>query len=126
MFTRALAVFAVLGLLSGCAGNLKTDYDLDRERVASYVAAHPELDAETAAAIRAHQLRSGMTMEQVVASWGRPATVRRYRDGALQVWYFGCNWRHLCSTPDERWPMPEEIYHSRAYFENGRLVDFNG
>lgn len=126
MFTRSIAVVASLLLLAGCAGDLRTDYQVDKERASSYVSSHPELDTETAAAIRANDLRKGMTMEQVVASWGGPAVVQRFRGGSVQYWFFGCNWRHICSTPDEMFPPPDAIYSSRALFEDGRLVDFSG
>ena len=69
-------------------------------------------------------LRKGMTMEQVIATWGRPAVVQRYRNGAMQYWYFGCDWPHLCTTADEMFPTPDEIYNSQAMFIDGKVVSW--
>ncbi len=65
-------------------------------------------------------------MPQVVAAWGRPALVERYRGGAVQYWYFGSSWPHHCTDPDHRFPAPDEIYQSRALFQNGRLLEWQG
>ncbi len=116
-------IFAVACLLAGCTG-LKTDYDIGRERAQAYVAAHPNLPSNTAEAIRSNTIHDGMTMEQVVGAWGRPAVVQRFRDGAVQYWFFGCDWPHFCDTSDRRFPSPAEIYQSRALFENGVVVDW--
>lgn len=115
-----------LSLLAGCSGHFRTDYDIAHERVAAYIAQHPGLDAETKDAMRRFELRDGMTMDEVIATWGRPAVVQRFRGGARQYWFFGCDWPHLCTTPDPDhwWPAPDEIYRSQAYFENGRVVSW--
>ncbi len=116
-------IFAVACLLAGCAG-LKTDYDIGRERAQAYVATHPELPSNTAEAIRSNTIHDGMTMDQVVGAWGRPAVVQRFRDGAVQYWFFGCDWPHFCEYSDRRFPEPGEIFQSRALFENGVVVDW--
>ena len=69
----------VLLLAGGYAGDLKTDRQLARERANGYVAAHPDLDPDVAAAIRGVQLAENMTPEQVTASWGKPALVQKSR-----------------------------------------------
>jgi hypothetical protein len=118
------ALVASVLLLAGCAG-LKTDYELMRERAHAYVAAHPKLAPETAGAIRSNQVHEGMTMAQVVAAWGRPVVVQRFRNDTVQYWFFGCDWPHICTDADGRWfPSPDEIFQSRALFDNGRLVEW--
>ena len=119
------APFALVVLfLVGCTG-LKTDYQVMRERAQAYVVAHPDLAPRTADAIRSNAVHEGMTMREVVAAWGRPVVVQRFRGGAVQYWFFGCDWPHFCTDADERWfPSPDEIFQSRALFENGRLVEW--
>lgn len=124
---RACAVLLlVAAVVWGCSGELKTDYQLVREYAARYVAAHPELEADTRAAILEADLRKGMTMDQVAAAWGPPVVVQRFRGGAVQYWFFGCHWPHLCTNPDDDslFPEPDEIFQSRALFEDGRLVQW--
>ena len=124
-----LAVLAVLFLLlSGCAG-AKTDYEVMKERAHYYVAAHPELAPRTAETIRSNEIHQGMTTEQVVAAWGRPVVVQRFRNGAVQYMFFGCHWPHFCTNPDNDsrsglFPEPDEIYQSRVLLQNGRVASF--
>lgn len=117
------AVLALLVAVTACTGDLRTDRTIAAERANGYVAAHPELPAATAEDIRKLRVVKGMTMEQAIAAWGRPAAVKRYRDGAQQHWFFGCDWPHHCSNSDERFPEPEEIFSSQVIFENGIAVD---
>ena len=126
--TIAVRIFALGWLIAGCAG-LKTDYDIGRERAETYVAAHPNLPSNTADAIKSNSVHDGMTMQQVIAAWGRPAVVQRFRDGVVQFWFFGCDWPHTCTDPDRGWPRgifasPHDIYRSKALFENGVVVDW--
>ncbi len=121
--TTALRLFALAWLVVGCAG-LKTDRDIARERAQTYLAAHPNLASNTAEAIGANLILDGMTMEQVIAAWGRPAVVQKFRDGAVQYLFFGCDWPHFCDVPDLDFPGPDEIFQSRALFENGVVVDW--
>jgi hypothetical protein len=124
--TALLALGAVL-VLSACAG-LRTDYQIARERAASYVAAHPDLDPAIAGAIRANTVRKGMTREQVVAAWGRPAEIKRFRNGTVEQWFFGCDYPHNCNPPDSfreaHSMMADNYYDSQAIFENGIVTDF--
>ena len=122
--THRMVMIAALALLAGCSGQFKTDYDIAHERVAAYVKQHAGLDAETRDAMQRFDLRNGMTMEEVIATWGRPAVVQRFRDGQQQYWFFGCDWPHFCSVSDHPFPAPDEIYQSRALFENGRVVSW--
>ena len=119
--TTALRLFAVFWLVSGCAG-LKTDRDIAREHALAYLAAHPNLPSNTAEAIRSNSIHDGMTMRQVIGAWGRPAVVQKFRDGAVQYWFFGCDWPHFCDVPDLDFPGPDEIFQSRVLFENGVVV----
>ncbi len=65
-----------------------------------------------------------MTTEKVVAAWGPPAVVQRFRDGAVQYWCFGCDWSHFCDVSDRRFPSPDDIFQSRALFANGVVVNW--
>lgn len=127
--TAALLVLGAALALPACAG-LRTDYQIARERAASYVAAHPDLDPAIAGAIRANQVRKGMNREQVVAAWGRPAAIKRFRNGALEQWFFGCDYPHICNPPgsfrEAHSMMIDEYYNSQAFFENGVVTDFKG
>ncbi len=126
---RALtaSLIAVAIILSACVeGGLRTDYRLAHDRANAFLAANPDLAPTTANTIRALDLHEGMSMPQVVAAWGRPALVERYRGGAVQYWYFGCDWPHSCSYPDEEdgYPLIEEVYQSQAEFKEGKLVSW--
>lgn len=121
----AIALFVAAVFSAACAGSgLTTDYDMAQQRIARYLSTHPDLDPATAAAIRRAEVRKGMTAEQVVAAWGPPIEVKRFRSGALQHWFFGCNWPHICNDADEWFPTADEIYQSSVLLENGRVIDF--
>ena len=120
--THRFVMIAALALLAGCSGQFRSDYDIAHERVAAYVKQHPGLDAETKDAMLRFELRNGMTMEEVIATWGRPAVVQRFREGQQQYWFFGCDWPHYCNVADQMFPTPDEVYQSRALFESGRVV----
>ncbi len=126
-FFPPLAV-AIFVLVAGCAG-MKTDYEVMRQRAGEYVSAHPKLTPATAEAIRSNEIATGMTMRQVMAAWGRPVIVQRFRGGAVQYWFFGCHWPHFCTNADSDGPgwasqSPDEIYQSRALFQDGKLVEW--
>ncbi len=121
--TIAIRVLAVVWLISGCAG-LKTDYDIGRERAEAYIAAHPKLPSNTADAIKSNSVHDGMTMQQVIAAWGEPVVVQEFREGAVQYWFFGCDWPHYCDFSRKSEGGPDSIYWSRALFENGVVVDW--
>ncbi len=97
--TTAFRIFALAWLVAGCAG-LKTDRDIAGERAQAYLAAHPKLTSNTAQAIRSNLILDGMSMEQVIAAWGPPAVVQKFREGAVQYWFFGCDWPHFCDNTD--------------------------
>lgn len=124
-FVRPLALAALLLGMAACSGDFRTDRTIAAERANAYVAAHPELPAELSDDIRHLRARVGMTMEQAIAAWGRPAAIKRYRNGAQQHWFFGCDWPHHCSNSDEdrMFPTPEEIFSSQIIFENGIATD---
>ena len=124
----AIRLFALACLVAGCAG-LKTDYEIAKERAQTYVAAHPKLATNTADAIGSNSIHEGMSMEQVIAAWGRPVVVQKFRDGSLQYWFFGCDWPHYCQDLDlgiarSLLASPDDIYYSRALFQNGVVVDW--
>jgi len=120
--TIAIRVVAAALLIAGCGG-LMTDRDIARERAQAYLAAHPNLAPNTAEAIRANLILDGMMMEQVTAAWGPPAVVQGFSDGAVQYWFFGCDWPHFCVDVD-RLNDDAYRYQSRALFENGLVVDW--
>lgn len=120
--SRPLAVSLIVALLSACAGlELKTERQVARERVAAYLAAHPDTDRATADAIRQFRVREGMTLPQVQAVWGAPHEVRKWRNGKITHWQFPCRWPAHCYPGDTRGGIVEPQY-TEAYFENGRLV----
>jgi hypothetical protein len=112
-------------VLAACSGTgFKTDYQVAQERAAAFIAANPTLSADKKAAIRRATLVSGMAKREVIASWGRPVIVQKYRGGSQEYWLFGCHWPHICAGYDEDtdFPLPSEIYQSHAIFENGKLI----
>ena len=126
---NALGAVALVGLIAGCAG-VKTDRTIASERANSYVTAHPKLAPKTAEAIKSNAIHKGMTMEQVIAAWGRPAEVQKFRGGKVQHWFFGCDWPHVCDSqadgrrfrPGGIFEDPNQRYLSNAIFEDGVVV----
>lgn len=118
-----IIAIALLTVLGACA-EVKTDYDVMKQKARTYVAAHPELTSRVAAAIVKNEIFSGMSMEQVTAAWGRPVVVQQFRNGAQQYWYFGCHWPHFCSGVDIGM-APRDQYQSRALFTEGKLIDWS-
>ena len=122
----ALATLIVSALLlAGCSGaGFRTDAQILAEKAENYIAAHPELSDKTKTDIRLARLHEGMSKREVVAAWGRPVIVRKYSRNGSEYWYFGCDWPHTCSYPDEdtNYPLIDEIYESQAEFKAGKLV----
>ena len=124
---KSLAAMVVSAfVLAGCSGaGLKTHAQILSEKAESYIAAHPELDTRTKQDIRLARLHKGMSKRDVVAAWGRPVAVRKYSRGGSEYWYFGCDWPHTCSYPDDDddlFPQLDEVYQSQAEFKDGKLV----
>lgn len=119
---RAL-VIGTLGFgITACAGlDLKTDRQVSRERLATYLAANPATDNATAKAMRKFTVRAGMTPQQVTAVWGKPHEVRLLRNGKVTYWLFPCGWPAHCFPGDTR-GLSVEPQYTEAYFEKGRLV----
>lgn len=119
-----ISALVLLVLLAGCAGGgMISDSRHAQQRIDAYLATHPELEAATATAIRQARVRTGMTPQQVIAAWGRPVSVQKYRSGSQQFWLFGCNWPHRCDYPDSRRAMMAEIHLSQVLFQNGRVIE---
>jgi hypothetical protein len=126
---NTLGFLALAALIAGCAG-VKTDRTLASERAEAYLASNPKLDPKTAEAIRNNTIRVGMTMAQVVAAWGEPREVQKFRGGKVQHWFFGCDWPHVCDTQGSRrrvgpggiFEDPNQRYLSNAIFEDGVVV----
>ena len=129
--TTVVGILGITVILAGCAG-LKSDRTIASERAEAYLSTHPKLGAKTAGAIRTNAIRVGMTMEQVIAAWGRPAEIQKFRDGKVQHWFFGCDWPHVCDSQSDRSRLrpggifedPNQRYLSQALFENGVVVKF--
>ena len=119
----ALAV-AALALVAACG--IKSDVQTAKERARSYVAAHPKLDDKTKDAILRNRIRVGMTKEQVLAAWGRPIEVNKFK--REEEWKFGCDWPHTCTQVESsrtRSRLFDRVrYESQAIFQNGRVTSF--
>jgi len=119
---RSLIVGILAVALTACAGlDLKFERQVSRERVATYLAAHPDTDRAAAEAMRQYRVREGMTPQEVAAVWGTPHEVRKWRNGKVTHWLFPCGWPAHCYPLDMRGGMTEPQY-TEAYFEKGRLV----
>ncbi len=116
---------AVLLLVGACAGELKSDRQLVRERVDGYIAAHPDLDPKVADAIRDLDLAEGMTPDQVTVVRGKPAIVEKSR--STELWYFSCEYPNVCTSfggRGRRGRSQEVRKLSRAFFVNGKLKEW--
>lgn len=123
------ALGVVLLLAGACAGELKSDRQLARERANGYIAAHPQVDPKISEAIRELDLVEGMTPVQVFAAWGRPAIVQKSINGTSEMWLFPCTYPHHCLSGGSRRRRgsarsEEDIYQSRAFFVNGVLTEW--
>lgn len=115
-----------LSFVTGCAGPFQSDYDIARERVNAYIRQHPGLDPKTKKAMQWFELRNGMTMDEAIATWGRPVIVKHLKNGQ-QYWYFGCNFPNFCTPPAyPQFPTtPNDIYWSGALFKDGRVISWH-
>lgn len=111
-FPQWVVAAALCASLAGCSGGLKTDYSIAKERARSYAAEHPELDPKTRQAILRSRVHVGMTKDQVVAAWGRPIRIVRFRKGRQEEWTFGCDYPHSC--------IPVDGNHRRRLFDRYR------
>lgn len=122
------AALAGLVFLAACGGPLKTDAQLAQERARHYVQSHPELDPRIQEAILGTKLLVGMKKEEVLAAWGRPIRIVKFREGRQEEWIFGCNYPHLCTRQDRgrhRSGLFDSVrYESQAIFEDGVLTSF--
>ena len=118
--------FAILlGLfLSACAGvDMRTDRQVASDRVNAYLAANPGTAEATAAAMRRHVLKNGMTRQQVVAVWGPSRRKLKWRGGTEDQWYFECNtWPNTCRSLGRRKGRSDDDIYPQAFFKNGRLT----
>lgn len=115
---------AILATLAACGG-IKTDVQGAKERARTYVASHPNLDDKTKDAILRNMIRVGMTKEQVLAAWGRPIEVNKFK--REEEWKFGCEYPHTCTPIDSnsRSRLFDRVrYESQAIFEKGRVTSF--
>ncbi len=116
---------AVLLLVGACGGELKSDRQVVRERIDSYIVAHPDLDSKFADAMRNLNLAEGMTPDQVTVVRGRPARVERSR--STELWFFRCEYPNVCTSfggRGRRGRTQEVRKLSRAFFVNGKLKEW--
>lgn len=120
-FALAICLFA-----AACAGlDLKTDRQIARDRLEAYLVAHPATDKDTATAMRRFELRTGMTKQEVIATWGRPVELQKWRSGTVDLWYFGCAWPNRCEFTDRRRGILEDPIRPEAYFKKDRLTQWS-
>lgn len=111
--------------VAACIGQpLVSDRQVARDRVEAYLAAHPETGKETARSMRRFELHTGMTRQEVAATWGRPVEIQKWRSGTVDLWFFGCAWPNRCETPD-RPTIFGEIIRPEAYFRDDRLTQWS-
>ncbi len=119
----------LLGLIvAACAGDgLRTDRQMAHERVNAYLAAHSNTPPELVGYMRSFQLKKGMTKDQVIATWGKPAVVNKSHGGTVDYWLFGCDWPHHCLSMGGRRKgrSSEDVYQSNALFQDGKLVEWS-
>lgn len=91
----ALVVFGCL--LAGCATvspltgekiSLLSEDSTDVLRRHEYLAAHPETSQEVKDAILRGTIRTGMTKEEVIASWGDTYEKNLYSAGEMEQWIY--------------------------------------
>lgn len=82
----------------------------------AYVAAHPDLDPDVAAAILARDIKAGMTVDEVLAAGGRPVFRTLYAETARESWL----------VPAAQLQLGHYRYHNalmlRLVFERGRVI----
>jgi hypothetical protein len=111
---RALVVLAVM-LLAACAtAPAPFVPGRDAER---YVAAHPKLDRNIAAAVLAGEIVAGMSADDVRAAGGAPAWRVPYPNASRKAWL----------VPTAKLQLGHYRYHNtplvRVMFERGRVID---
>lgn len=119
-FPQKVAIVALCAALSACSG-LKTDYRIAKERARAYVAKNADLDPKTRQAILRSEVHVGMTKDQVVAAWGRPIRIVRFRKGRQEEWTFGCDYPHSCIPIDRghRRGLFDRVRHEAVVMEDG-------
>lgn len=124
---RLAAAITLASAATAFAGPLKTDVQIAKERARAYVAAHPSLPRKTREAILRSNIRVGMTKQQVIAAWGRPIEILKFKRGRQEEWTFGCDYPHICIAEDSRHgsPLFDRIRHeSVAIIEDGKVTSF--
>lgn len=121
-WVRFAAVGAVVLLLGACE-NGRTDYNIAHERVAAYLAQHPNTTPEFSRAMRNMDLVKGMTPAEVRASWGDPTKIAPSLRGISEIWSFNCDYPHSCGSGGRKRRGIDER-SSRATFIKGRLVEW--
>ncbi len=112
-------------LVAACSGQaLVSDRQVARDRVDAYLAANPATDRNTATAMRRFELRTGMTKQEVVAVWGRPVEMQKWRSGTVDQWFFACAWPNRCEAPDRDAFLMGPI-RPEAFFRNDRLYQWS-
>lgn len=107
-------LFLTALLLTACATAPPFNPGRDAER---YVAAHPKLDRNIAAAVLAGEIVIGMSATDVRAAGGSPAARFPYPNASREAWL----------VPTAKLQLGHYRYHKtplvRVMFERGRVID---
>ena len=116
LILSVLSLAVVFMILVSCAAVAKL-YPPTASKRRQYVAAHPELTDEVKAAILSGDVVIGMTMEEVIASRGRPWDVNRTTTA------YGTDEQWVMGPVDSMatWPKKSKQYFY-IYFENGKIT----
>lgn len=110
---KAFVILAVI-LLAACASAPPLNPGRDAER---YVAAHPKLDRNIAAAVLAGAIVVGMSAYDVRAAGGSPVARFPYSNASREAWLI----------PTAKLQLGHYRYHNtplvRVMFERGRVID---
>lgn len=111
---KKLIIISAIVLVAACASVPPFSPGRDAER---YVAAHPQLDRNIAAAVLAGEIVIGMSANDVRAAGGSPVARFPYPNASRESWL----------VPTARLQLGHYRYHNtplvRVMFERGRVID---
>lgn len=102
-----LSIFGCVVANKTFSENNYTNSKPDKEARNMYISAHPELDPGIRNLIESGIVGTGMSEEEVTASWGKPDRIETTSEfGADEIWYY--------------WDNPK--FHPRVYFSKGIVI----
>ena len=111
---KTVVVILAVVLLAACTSAPPFSPGRDAER---YVAAHPKLDRDIAAAVLAGEIVVGMSADDVRAAGGAPAALFPYPNASREAWL----------VPTSKLQLGHYRHHNtplvRVMFERGRVID---